>query len=183
MLTGKAKAKEGPKANLIGQGIKDRDLQERVSKLSTKATSFEDFLSKLQDLYPTSETDLSILGEISKVSHLPYDPKPEQVVKLFETLEKLFDKLNPGVMTEEPKLMELSSKINDKLFIEWTKDDNLFARMHPYDSLKALVKERAQLSVGCKHLAASRASTFGRTASNPYQEKQRDKEKDTSLSG
>ena len=46
-----------------------------------------------------------------------------------------------------------------------------------------LMKERAQLSVGFKHLAASRGSASGRTASSRYQEKQRDKEKDTSFSG
>ena len=183
VLTGKAKAKDRVKANLIVQGIKTPELQERVSKLLTTSTSFEEFLKKLQDLYPTLETDLSILGEISKVSHLPYDPKPEQVVKLLETLERLFDKLNPGVMTEERKLMELSSKVNGKLFVEWTKDDHLFARMHSYGSLKNLMKERPQRSVGFKHLAASRGSASGRTASSRYQEKQRDKEKDTSFSG
>ena len=76
MLTGKAKAKDRVKGNLIVQGIKDPELQEKVSKLLKTATSFEDFLKKLQDLYPTLETDLSILGEISKVSHLPYHPNP-----------------------------------------------------------------------------------------------------------
>ena len=166
VLTGKTKAKDRVKANLIVQGIKDSELQERVFKLLKSATIFEDFLKKLQDLYPTLETDLSILGEISKVSHLPYDPKPEQVVKLFETLERLFDKLNPGVMTKERKLMEPASKVNDRLFFEWTKDDTLFARMHSYGSLKDLMKERAQLSVGLKHLAASCGSTSGRTTSS-----------------
>ena len=53
VLTGKAKAKDLVKANLILQGIKDPKLQERVSKLLKAATSFEDFLKKLQDLYPT----------------------------------------------------------------------------------------------------------------------------------
>ena len=170
VLTGKAKANDRVKANLIVQGHNDPELQERVSKLLKTATSFKDFLKKLQDLYLTLETDLSILGEISRVSHLPYDPKPEQVVKLLETLERLFDKLRPGVMTEERKLMDLSSKINDKLFVEWTKDYILFARMHSYCSLKDLMKERAQLSVGFKHLAASRGSASGRTASSRYQE-------------
>ena len=64
VLTGKAKAKDRVKANLIVQGIKDPELQERVSKLLKIATSLEDFLKNLQDLYPTLETDLSILGEI-----------------------------------------------------------------------------------------------------------------------
>ena len=79
--------------------------------------------------------------------------------------------------------MELSSKINDHLFVEWTKDGNLFPRMHSYDSLKDLMKERARLSVGFKHRAASRDSIFWHSASSRYQEKQRDKEKDTSFSG
>ena len=117
------------------------------------------------------------------MSHLHYDPKPEQGVKFYETLERLFDRLNSGVTTEERKLMELYSKINDKLFVEWTKDDTLFARMHSYDSLKDIMKERAQLSVGFNHLATSRGSLFERTASRRYQEKQRDKEKDTSFCG
>ena len=77
----KTKAKDRVKANLIVQGIKDSELQDRISKLLKSATSFEDFLKNLQDLYPTLETNLSILGEFSKVSHLPYDLKPEQVVK------------------------------------------------------------------------------------------------------
>ena len=122
VLTGKAKDKDRVKANLIVQGIKDPEPQERVCKLLKTARSFEDFLRKLQDLYPTPEMDLSILEEISKVPHLPYDPTPEQVVKLLETLEGLFDRLNPGTMTEERKLMELSSKINQKLFVDRTKD-------------------------------------------------------------
>ena len=79
--------------------------------------------------------------------------------------------------------MELSSKINDKPFVQWTKDDNLSAKMHSYGSLKDLMKERTKLSVGLKYPAASRGSAFGRTASSRYQEKQRDKEKDTSFSG
>ena len=183
VLSGTAKAKDGVKANFIVQGIKDPEIQERVSKLLKRATSFEDFRRKLQDLYPTVETGLSILGEISKVSHLPYDPKPEHVVKLLQTLKLLFDRLNPGVMTEERKLIELSSKINDKLFVEWTKDDNPFAEMHSYGSLKDLMKERAQLSVGFKHLAASPGSAFGRTALSRYQSKQGDNPTDTSFSG
>ena len=143
VLTGKTKAKDRVKANLIVQGIKDLELQERVSKLVKWTTTSEDFLKKLQDLYHTLETDLSILGEISKVSHSPYDLKPEQVVKLLETLERLFDKLNLGVMTEERKILKLSSKVNDKLLVECTKDDMLFARMHSYGSLKDLMKESA----------------------------------------
>ena len=46
VLTGKAKAKDRVKANLIVQGIKDPELQERVCDLLKTATSLEDFLKK-----------------------------------------------------------------------------------------------------------------------------------------
>ena len=75
------------KANLIVQGINEPELQERVSEFPKTATSLQCF---------------------PKMSHLPYDPKPEQLVKLLETLERLFHKLNPGVTTEERKCMALS---------------------------------------------------------------------------
>ena len=58
VLTHKAKAKDRLKANLIVQGIKHPELHETVSKLLKTATSFEDFLKNLQDLYPALETDL-----------------------------------------------------------------------------------------------------------------------------
>ena len=50
MLTGKTKAKDRVKANLIVQGIKDPEIQGRVSQLLKSPTSFEDFPKKLQDL-------------------------------------------------------------------------------------------------------------------------------------
>ena len=45
------------------------------------------------------------------------------------------------------------------------------------------MKECAQLFAGFKHLAASRGFAFGRTALKRYQERQRDKEKETSFFG
>ena len=48
VLTGKTKAKDRIKANLMVQGIQDPELQERVSKLLKSDTSFEDLLKKLQ---------------------------------------------------------------------------------------------------------------------------------------
>ena len=51
------------------------------------------------------------------------------------------------------KLLHLPSKINDKQFAEWTKDQDLFKRMHTYQELADLTVERAELSVELKHLA------------------------------
>ena len=58
VLTGKAKAKDRVKAYLIVQGIKDPHLQEQVSRLLKKATSFEDFLSKLHTEAQHRRTEL-----------------------------------------------------------------------------------------------------------------------------
>ena len=98
VLTGRTKAKTRVKANLIVQGIKNNDLQDRVSIVLKSSRSLEDFLGSLQKLYPHVGTDLSVIGEIHKVQHLPYDPKPEAVTKLLQHLDLNLNKLSPGAL-------------------------------------------------------------------------------------
>ena len=43
------------------------------------------------------------------------------MIKLLETLERVFDKLNPGLMTEEHKLMELSGARAATAICIWNK--------------------------------------------------------------
>ena len=108
------------------QGVKDKDLQDRVSEVLKSSRSLEDFLGSLQKLYPHVETDLSVIGEIHKVQQLPYDPMPEAVARLLHDLHRNVNKLSPGALFEQQKLLHLASKINDKQFAEWTKDQDLF---------------------------------------------------------
>ena len=165
-LKGRANEKSRVKANLIVQGIKHKDLQNRVSKVLESSRSLEYFRGSLQKLYPHVERDLSLIGEIYKVQHLPYDPKPEAVAKLLHDLDRNFNKLSSGALSEQQKVLHLASKINDKQFAEWTKDQDLFRRMHTYQELADLMVERAELSLVLKHLAMKRGIAAGKASTN-----------------
>ena len=89
------------KVILIVQDIQDKDLQYRVCKFLKTSKSLEDFLGRLHKPYPHVETDLSVIGEIHKVQHLPYDPKPEAVAKLLHNLDPNLNKLSPGALSEQ----------------------------------------------------------------------------------
>ena len=169
--TRRTKAKSRVKANLMVQGIKDKDLQDRVSKVLKTSKSLEDFLGSLQKLYPHNKTDLSVIGEIHRVPHVPYDPKPDAVAKLLHDLNRNLNKLSPMALSEQHKLLHLACKINDKQFAEWTKDQDLFRRMHSYHKLADLMVKRAELSVGIKNLAMNRGIATGKTSTSRYHSK------------
>ena len=116
VLTGSTKAKSPVKANLIIQGIKDKDLHDLLRRVLNTSKSLEDFLGSPQKLYRHVETDLSVIGEIRKVQHLPYDPKPEAVAKTRHDLDQNLNQLSPGALSEQQKLLNLASKIDDKKF-------------------------------------------------------------------
>ena len=133
-------------------------MQDGVSKLLKSSKSFEDFFGSLQKLHPHVATDLSVIGEIHEIAHLLYDPKPDAIAKLFHDLNQQMNKLSP----EQRKLLHLAFQFNDKQFAEWTKDRDLFQRMHSYPELVDLMVKRAELSVGLKHLAMNRGIATGK---------------------
>ena len=100
------------------QRLKDKDLQARVCKVLKTSKSLEDFPGSPQKLYPHVETDLSVIGEICNVQHLPYDPKLEAVAKLLHNFGRNLNELSPRALSEQQKLLHLASKINDKQFAE-----------------------------------------------------------------
>ena len=92
----------------------DKDLQARVCKVLKTSKSLKDFPGSPQKLYPHVEMDLSVIGEIHKVQHLPYAPKPEAVAKRLQNFGCNLNKLTPRALSEQQKLLYLASKINDK---------------------------------------------------------------------
>ena len=176
VLTGRTKAKSRVKANLIVQGIKDKDLQDRVCKVLKSSRSLEDFVGSLQKLYPLVETNLSVIGEIHRVQHLPYDPKPEAVAKLLHDLDRNLNKLSPRALSEQQKLLHLASKINDKQSAEWTKEQDPFRQMHAYQEPANLMAQGAELLVGLKQLTMNRGIATGKASTNRYHAKNKDSE-------
>ena len=163
LLTGKHQCKDKVKAALLIEGIKKPDVKLRAENCLKKAKSLEDFFDPLQRLHPEIETDLSLRGESAKIGHLPADPKPAQMENFLNELDKLFEKFNLNPLSNQQKLLELASRVNDKTFMKWAEDPNLSPYLHDYDTLSILRRERATFSVSLKHLQESRGHG-GRTA-------------------
>ena len=133
--------------------------------------SLEDFLGSLQKLYPHVETHLSVIEVIHKVQHLAFDPKAEAVAKRLHDLDWNLNNLGPGALSGQQKLLHLASRINDKHFADWTKNQDLFRRMCTYQELANLMVERAELSLVLKHLVMSGGIATGKASTHRYHAK------------
>ena len=172
LLTGKHQCKDKVKAALLIEGSKKPDVKLRAENCLKRAKSLEDFFNRLQRLYPEIETDLSRIGQLAKIGHLPADPKPAQIENLLNELDKVFEKFTPNALFDQQKLLELASKVNDKTFMKWAEDPNLSPYLHDYDTLSILRQQRATFSVSLKHLQDSRGHG-GRTATLRRMEKEK----------
>ena len=160
VLTAVMRTQSTVKANLIEHGIMDKDLQDRVSTPLKTSNGLGDFLESLQSLNLHDVTDLSVIGEIHKLQHLPYDPKPEAAAKPLHNLDVNLNKLNPGDLSGQQTVLQLVSKINDKQFAEWTKYPDLSEWMHLYQELADVMVERRELSLTLKHVAINRGHCY-----------------------
>ena len=146
LLTGEHQCKDKVKAALLIEGIKKPDVKLRAENCLKKAKSLEDFFDRLQRLYPEVEKDLSLRGELAKIGHLPADPKPAQIENLLNELDKVFEKFTPNVLSDQQKLLELASRVNDRTFMKWAEDPNLSPYLHNYDTLSISLRERERPS-------------------------------------
>ena len=119
-----------------------------------------------QKLYPHVETDLSVIGEIRSVRHLPYDSKPEALAKPFHDLDQNSNNLSCEALREQQNLLHLASQINDKEFAGCTDAQDLFRWMHSYQQLADPMVELAELSRRVKHLAMNQGIATGKTSIN-----------------
>ena len=102
---------------------------------------------------------------------------------LLHDLDGNLNKLSPGGLSEQQKSLHVASEINDKQFAEWTKHQDIFRRMHTYQELADLIVERAESSVGLKHLAMDRGIATGKASANRYHAKKEDSEGTSSTEG
>ena len=172
LLTGKHQCKEKVKAALLIEGIKKPDVKLLAENCLKKAKSLEGFFDRLQRLYPEIETDLSLRGNLAKIGHLPADPKPAQIENLLNELHKVFEKFTRNALSNQQRLLELDSSVNNKIFMKWVEDSNLSPKLHDYDTPSILPRLRATFSVSLKHLQEPRGHG-GRTATVRRMERER----------
>ena len=83
---------------------------------------------------------------MAKIGHQAADPKRAQIENLLNELDKVFEEFTANVLSNQQRLLELASGLNDKTFMKWAEDPNLSPHLYDYDTLSILLRERATFS-------------------------------------
>jgi hypothetical protein len=150
------------KADLIMMGCKETNIRKLVEQEMEEATTFVEFLEKLEALYPSFETDASIRNKLDHVALLPNDPSITKIKQLTDTIESLVRKLTPGTYSGAEQLMLLMSKIQTEQWneLQATKEDR--SRCHCYKDLKTLMIEQANDKLSRRHVEEMRVKVMER---------------------
>ncbi len=95
-LTGQTNASGRVKCDLLLQCCKNKYIEKQVKQVVTMSKTFADVLVRLERLYPTYETDLSIRSEIANLATLPANPEASQITELLGDFEHWVGRLTPG---------------------------------------------------------------------------------------
>ena len=155
LLTETYRCRHKVKTACLVEGIKRPDVRWRAEGCLKRAKLFHDFSDQLQLLYPGIRMVLSIRGKLAKIGHLPADLKTEQIEHPLNKLEKVFDKFTPNTLSDEQKVLEPVSRINDKTFMKTAQDPTPASKLDQYRGLSEKMRELASFSVSVKYLQAS----------------------------
>ena len=89
-----------------------------VNTVKESQGDLEASLTKLGEIFPTLENDLTLRRKIKALPPLPRGPEPPQVVTFLLEFENLATKLTANAWTDQDKLLALISKIHPKTFVQ-----------------------------------------------------------------
>ena len=97
-----------------------------VNTVKESQGDLEASLTKLGEIFPTLENDLTLRKKIEALPPLPYGPEPPQVVTFLLEFENLAHKWTANAWTDQDKFLALISKIQGQLetekFCYWALD-------------------------------------------------------------
>ena len=94
LLTRQQHADVRTKCTLIRKSCKKKLSQQQVKTAIRKSSSWGDFLTRLDQMYPVYETDLSVRTEIEELPPLPEFPTAARISGFVAKLEELMGRMN-----------------------------------------------------------------------------------------
>ena len=141
-LTGRLGASDEDKCRLILGSVKKPEVKTLLRDLRRRASSFGEFLSFLEEAFPSLESDAKIIQDIRSIPALPETPAPHQVTNLRNLISAKILDLRESP-TSHQKLEWLWSKIPDAIWDELKKKEYQ-ARIHSYDDVFQVLMELAE---------------------------------------
>ena len=115
-----------------------------VNTVKESQGDLEASLTKLGEIFPTLENDLTLRKKIEALPPLPYGPEPPQVVTFLLEFENLAHKLTANAWTDQDKLLALISKIHPKTFQEIRANPILRPKTDTYADMKHTLQEKVK---------------------------------------
>ena len=152
LLTGQQHANVRTKCTLIKKSCKKKFLQRQVKTAIMKNSSWEDFLRRLEQMYPVYETDLSVRTEIEELPPLPELPTTARISTFMEQLEELMGRMNPSSYGPTEPHLWLVGKNPRRTWENCKETSERKSRTHSYDELVDLLIQLAMERENDSHM-------------------------------
>jgi hypothetical protein len=106
-LSGVEEAAEETKADWLIEACAPRVRRLVTTLVEQNEGNFIGVLQAMEKLYPELENDISIRQKLDSVNPLPHNPDPDLVATLFLELTELLERLTPGCISDQEKLLLL----------------------------------------------------------------------------
>ena len=161
-LTGLHSSSDVAKIDWVVLSSKDTKISKLLSDIADDCPTWPAFLEKLKELFPVVETDVDLRMQIAALPVLPDHPTPAAVKQLVLEFKVLHNKFQPGALTDQDLLLQLVSKIPQRLWSELrsTRADRL--RADTFAGLVDLLSEKARDNLVEDHIEAQRKYLFSK---------------------
>ena len=161
-LTGLHDSSDMSKIDWVVFSCKDAKVNKLLSDIAEDGPSWKSFLEKLKGLFPVVETDVDLRMQIAALPVLPDRPTPAAVKQLVLELKVLHAKFQAGALTDQDQLLQLLSKIPQRLWQELRTHRADRLRAETFSGLVDLLLERARDNLVEEHIEAQRKYLFAK---------------------
>ena len=152
LLTGQQHADVRAKCTLIQQSCNRKFLQRQLKTAIRKNSNWDDFLKRLEQMYPVYETDLTVQTEIEELPPLPKFPKAARISEFVAQLEELMGRKNPTSCGPTEPHLWLLGKIPPKTWENCSETSERKSQTHSYDDLVDLLAQLAMERENDSHM-------------------------------
>ena len=143
-LTGLEQAPDEVKKDWWVSACQGKQVTAVVERVAETTSTFRQFLSKLEDIYPRLENDAVIKQKLHEIPQLPKDPTPQKVAELIQEIDYHITKLSTQAMSEQDKHLLLVSKIPEEWWREMRSTKAERAQTEGFEVLKVALLEKAK---------------------------------------
>ena len=161
-LTGLHSSTDVAKIDWVVLSSKDTKISKLLSDVADDCQTWPVFLEKLKDLFPVVETDVDLRMQVASLPVLPDHPTPAAVKQLVLELKVLHNKFQPGALTDQDQLLQLVSKIPQRLWSDLRSTRADRSRADTFAGLVDLLSEKARENLVEEHIEAQRKILFGK---------------------